>query len=66
MGQVYLAQDEQLGRRVAVKVLPAGKINDPDAVTRFGREARALAQLRRTLESSRPLTAARRTGGISW
>src|SRR5262245_62105813 len=45
MGEVYLAQDEQLGRRVAIKVLPAGRIDDAGAVARFGREAKALARV---------------------
>jgi hypothetical protein len=45
MGQVYLANDTRLDRRVALKVLPPDSINDPDAVARFRREAKALAQL---------------------
>jgi serine/threonine protein kinase len=45
MGAVYRARDVTLGRLVAVKVLPAGKLADPDAVTRFQREAVALARL---------------------
>src|SRR5262245_11512083 len=45
MGEVYLAHDTQLDRRVAVKVLPPESVNDPEAVARFRREARALAKL---------------------
>jgi hypothetical protein len=45
MGEVYLAQDTELGRRVALKVLPTASVNDPAALARFRREARALAQL---------------------
>src|SRR5262245_44843412 len=45
MGEVYLAHDTQLDRKVALKVLPAHAVNDPDALGRFQREARALAQL---------------------
>jgi serine/threonine protein kinase len=45
MGEVYLARDTQLERMVAVKVLPTHAINDPEAVGRFQREARALAKL---------------------
>jgi hypothetical protein len=45
MGEVFLAHDTQLDRRVALKVLPAHAVNDPDALGRFQREARALAQL---------------------
>jgi hypothetical protein len=45
MGIVWLAQDENLDRRVAVKVLPPRSVADPGAVARFQREARALAKL---------------------
>src|SRR6266581_4740283 len=45
MGQVYLAQDTQLGRRVAIKLLPAGAISDEHARKRLVREARAAATL---------------------
>jgi hypothetical protein len=45
MGTVYRARDVTLNRPVAVKVLPAGKLADPDAVARFRREATALARL---------------------
>jgi hypothetical protein len=45
MGAVYLAEDQRLGRRVAVKMLPPNSVNDPAAVARFQREAHALAQL---------------------
>jgi serine/threonine protein kinase len=45
MGAVYLAHDDKLDRHVALKVLPPQSINDPDAVARFQREAKALAKL---------------------
>ena len=45
MGEVYLARDTQLGRDVAIKVLPANFVNDPDRLSRFQREARLLAAL---------------------
>ncbi|MBI2807245.1 MAG: serine/threonine protein kinase [Planctomycetes bacterium] len=45
MGAVYQAHDTKLDRVVAVKVLPAGRLHDADAVARFQREAKALARL---------------------
>jgi dipeptidyl aminopeptidase/acylaminoacyl peptidase len=45
MGVVYRATDTRLGRRVAIKVLPAAFSHDPDRRSRFEREARAIAAL---------------------
>ncbi len=45
MGEVYRAHDPRLARDVAIKVLPAGATVEPDALTRFRREARAVAAL---------------------
>jgi serine/threonine protein kinase/tetratricopeptide (TPR) repeat protein len=45
MGEVYRARDTNLRRDVAVKVLPERLASDPDALSRFEREARALAAL---------------------
>ncbi|GAB3695015.1 hypothetical protein GCM10027589_58860 [Actinocorallia lasiicapitis] len=45
MGQVYLATDNRLGRKVAVKVLPQAPAEDPEGVKRFLREARLAATL---------------------
>ncbi len=45
MGEVYRAHDSKLEREVAVKVLPAELAENPDALARFEREARAVAQL---------------------
>jgi serine/threonine protein kinase len=45
MGSVFRAEDEQLGRVVALKLLGHQRHGDPDAVARLRREARALARL---------------------
>jgi len=45
MGEVYRARDTKLGREVAVKVLPEHLASDPEALSRFEREARAVASL---------------------
>src|SRR3984893_10224137 len=45
MGEVYRAHDDKLGRDVAIKVLPANFVNDPERLSRFQREARMLAAL---------------------
>jgi tRNA A-37 threonylcarbamoyl transferase component Bud32/predicted hydrocarbon binding protein len=43
MGQVYLAEDESLGRHVAIKVMHPSRASDPAARRRFLRESRATA-----------------------
>jgi hypothetical protein len=45
MGEVYRARDPKLNREVAIKVLLASVVNDPDRLARFGREAQLLAAL---------------------
>eukprot|EP00913_Durusdinium_trenchii_P011142 g10464.t1 len=45
MGEVYLAEHQRFGRRVAVKILPAKFTHDDAAVRRFHREIRAVAKL---------------------
>jgi serine/threonine protein kinase len=48
MGIVYEAEQESLGRHVAVKVLPVHGMLDPRHLQRFQREARAAARLHHT------------------
>ena len=43
MGQVFLCEHKLMKRKVAVKVLPAAKSSDEAALSRFYREARAVA-----------------------
>jgi len=45
MGEVYRAQDEHLGRDVAIKVLPPGTLSDENARKRFRNEALTLSRL---------------------
>jgi serine/threonine protein kinase len=45
MGEVWRAEDEKLGREVALKVLPEEFAKDPDRMARFEREAKVLASL---------------------
>src|SRR5438874_8480007 len=45
MGEVYRARDSKLKRDVAIKILPEEFSSDPDRVSRFQREAEALAAL---------------------
>ena len=44
MGQVYLAEDTRLKRRVALKVLPPEVASDHERLKRFQREAEAVAR----------------------
>jgi serine/threonine protein kinase len=48
MGIVYEAEQESLGRHVALKVLPRHSLLDPRYLQRFEREARAAARLHHT------------------
>src|SRR5215217_2062070 len=45
MGEVYLAQDTSLNRKVALKVLPAEVASNQDRMRRFKQEATSAASL---------------------
>src|SRR5256885_4321802 len=45
MGEVYLAQDTKLDRRIALKILPADLAANQDRMRRFTQEAKAAAAL---------------------
>src|SRR5712691_5873550 len=45
MGEVYLARDTRLDRRVALKILPADVAAHPDRMKRFVQEAKAASAL---------------------
>src|SRR5438876_9588502 len=45
MGVVYKARDTRLDRFVAIKVLPAGKVANPERKRRFVQEAKAASAL---------------------
>src|SRR5467141_1092396 len=45
MGELYLAQDTKLDRRVALKILPADVALNRDRMERFVREAKSAASL---------------------
>src|SRR5689334_8347221 len=45
MGEVYLAEDKRLGRKVALKLLPTSFTKNSDRLRRFEQEARAASAL---------------------
>src|SRR5919205_1058780 len=45
MGEVYLAEDARLHRKVALKILPADLASNEDRMRRFEQEAQAAAAL---------------------
>ena len=59
MGDVYLAEDTRLNRRVALKVLPPELAQSEERRARFTREAKALAAL--NIPTSSPFTQSKKT-----
>src|SRR5439155_4213412 len=45
MGEVYLAEDTELGRKIAIKLLPAEYTREGERLQRFRQEARAASAL---------------------
>src|SRR5688572_29017219 len=45
MGEVYLAEDTKLGRKVAVKILPSDLSGDIERLRRFTQEAKSASAL---------------------
>jgi len=43
MGEVYLAEDEKLDRKVAIKILPSDVSSNQERMRRFVQEAKAAA-----------------------
>ncbi len=64
MGVVYEAEQVSLGRRVALKVLPAHMACDDKALERFRREAKAAARLHHT--NIVPVFEVGRDGGVAY
>ncbi|MEV0530597.1 protein kinase [Kitasatospora sp. NPDC050463] len=67
MGDVWLAEDEVLGRRVAVKVLKPALLDEPGFAERFHEEARVMARLRHPgIVGVHDFGSGRTDGGQSW
>ncbi len=67
MGEVYLGEDTRLGRKVAIKALPAEFASDPERLARFEQEARCrTTSPTRNHNSSTPMWLTPRSAGRSW
>jgi serine/threonine protein kinase len=64
MGQVYRAEDIQLGRAVALKVMRPEQASRPESRERFLREARAVAALQH--DHVVPIFQVGETDGVAW
>ena len=56
MGEVYLAEDSTLKRKVALKFMPSNLASDDDFRIRFNREAQAAAKLDHPIKKFEPST----------
>ncbi len=64
MGEVNLAEDDRLRRKVALKLLPARFTMDEERVRRFQREARAASALTSPRSSSTVPLCGRRSRSV--
>ena len=64
MGEVFRARDTELGRDVAIKVLPDAFAADAERIARFEREARVLASL--THANIAAIYGLERSGGVTF
>ena len=66
MGEVYLAEDTRLKRKVALKLLPTELTANQDRLRRFEQEARAASALESSEHHHRFTRSVKAGGGIIW